>query len=163
VGKSLNAHANACVSVVLAECKISDAEHAVAIHNRAIVEAFPSSFLGLMIADPCALNARRGDRSDTFFKHLAGANVIDELIDYCLPGRSMTVPVATVTNHDDRAALVCALTALCVLTEDYTAVGDDDGWIILPPARFIRKWAWDALHANAAEIGFGLYPPKQSR
>ena len=33
---------------------------------------------------------------------------------------------------------------------DFTAVGDKtDGWIILPPANFIRGWAHAALEANA--------------
>jgi len=57
---------------------------------------------------------------------------------------------SAVTNHDDRAALVCALTALCVAARDYTAVGDEDGWIILPPSSFVQGWAMHALRANAA-------------
>jgi hypothetical protein len=46
-----------------------------------------------------------------------------------------------VTNHDDRAALICALTALCVAAGDFTAVGDADGWIVPPPRRFVQDWA----------------------
>jgi hypothetical protein len=60
--------------------------------------------------------------------------------------------------HDDRAAHVCALTALCVAARDYTAVGDEDGWIILPPSSFVQGWAMDALRANAAgERGSALH------
>jgi hypothetical protein len=58
-----------------------------------------------------------------------------------------------ITNHDDRASLVCALTALCVAGGDYVAVGDHDGWIILPPRRFIQDWAWRDLVANADGSG----------
>ena len=47
--------------------------------------------------------------------------------------------------------LVCALTALCVAVDEYTAVGDEDGWIVLPPVSFVRDWAMEALKANAAE------------
>ena len=43
------------------------------------------------------------------------------------------------------------MTALCIAARDFVAVGDDDGWIILPPARFVQPWALDALRANAAE------------
>jgi hypothetical protein len=72
-------------------------------------------------------------------------------VQHCLPGRSLIRHPSEVTNHDDRAALVCALTALCVTVEDYTAVGDEDGWIILPPASLVQGWAVEALSLNAEE------------
>ena len=82
--------------------------------------------------------------------HLTADGTLQALLAHLLPGR----PAAAfdqVTDHDDRAALVCAPTALCVATGDFTAVGDADGWIILPPPSFVRPWAWPALQANAAE------------
>jgi hypothetical protein len=151
IGKLLNEHANHCAVAVLDNCDLGAARHSLAIHDRAVVEAFPSSFLGVMIKDPRALNARRGDRSDTFFQHLAEVGTLHRLVEQCLPGRSMASHPSVVTNHDDRAALVCALTALCVAAGDYSAVGDDDGWIILPPASVVQGWAMEALKANAAE------------
>jgi hypothetical protein len=150
VGKLLNEHANLNVAAVLEHCDLALARHHVAVHEKAVVEAFPSSFLGVMIEAPKALNARRSDRSDIFFQFLAGAEVLQRLIAYCLPGRLMSQHPSAVTNHDDRAALVCALTALCVAARDYTAVGDENGWIILPPSSFVQGWAMDALRANAA-------------
>jgi len=138
------------VAAVLEHCDLALARHHVAVHEKAVVEAFPSSFLGVMIEAPKALNARRSDRSDIFFQFLAGAEVLQRLIAYCLPGRLMSQHPSAVTNHDDRAALVCALTALCVAARDYTAAGDEDGWIILPPSSFVQGWAMDALRANAA-------------
>jgi hypothetical protein len=98
--------------------------------------------------DPVALDARRGDRSDTFFKHLTETGTLQKLLLDLLPGRSLALPLSGVNNHDDRAALVCALTALAVAAGDYTAVGDANGWIVLPPRRFIDDWAWDDLEAN---------------
>jgi hypothetical protein len=151
VGRLLNEHANHCAVAVLDNCDLGLARHSLAIHDRAAVEAFPSSFLGVMIEDPRALNARRGDRSDTFFQHLAEAGLLHRLVEHCLPGRLLTSHPRVVTNHDDRAALVCALTALCVAVDEYTAVGDEDGWIVLPPVSFVRDWAMEALKANAAE------------
>jgi hypothetical protein len=56
-----------------------------------------------------------------------------------------------IVNHDDRAALVCALTSLSVATGDFVAVGDDNGWIILPPRRFIQSAQWTLLNDNARE------------
>jgi hypothetical protein len=47
------------------------------------------------------------------------------------------------------------MTALCVAAGDYSAVGDPDGWIILPPRDLIRSWALRDLEANAGEDGTG--------
>jgi hypothetical protein len=57
----------------------------------------------------------------------------------------------SIVNHDDRAAFVCALTALSVATADFVAVGDDDGWIVLPPRQFIQSRQWSLLSINAGE------------
>lgn len=151
IGKLLNDSANLCAKIVLESCHLSKASHATRIHDRAIVEAFPSSFLGVMIEQPQALGARRGDRSDTFFQHLANAGLFHRLVEHCLPGRSLATHPSVISNHDDRAALVCALTALCVAAGDYVAVGDEDGWIVLPPLSFVQPWALELLKANAAE------------
>lgn len=151
VGMLLNEHANACAQIVLDRCDLAPAEHDIRIHDKAIVEAFPSAFLGLLIDDPAALNARRGDRSDTFFQHLAACGGIERLLHHLLPSRSLREPLTTVTNHDDRAALVCALTALCLAGGDYTAVGNADGWIVLPPVNLQPAWARGLLQQNAAE------------
>jgi hypothetical protein len=153
VGKLLNAHANDCARIVLDGCNLHGVRHSVGIHERAIAEAFPSSFLGVLIEQPEALNARRGDRSDTFFQHLAAAGTFHKLVAHLLPGRSLPTHPNTVNNHDDRAALVCALTALCVAAGDFVAVGGDDGWIILPPAAFVQSWALSLLETNAADEG----------
>ncbi len=157
VGKMLNDAANACVDAVCRGCHIGPATHAIRIDDNAIVEAFPSSFLGLMIEDPTKLSTRRGNRSDVYFEHLR--DLLKRLIGHLLPGRDLASRIEEVANHDDRAALVCALTALCVAANDFTAVGDDnDGWIILPSRAFVQNWAWDILEANASEeASGGLY------
>jgi hypothetical protein len=145
VGMLLNAHANACASAVLRHCDVKLATHATRIDDRAVVEAFPSSFLGVILDDSSTLAARRHNRSDLFFLRCC-----DRLIDHLLPGRRLGCDLVALTNHDERAAFVCALTALCVAAGDYTAVGDDDGWIILPPYALLQPWAKEALDANAA-------------
>ncbi len=161
IGKLLNHHANVCVGHVLAHGAVSDAVHAKQIHPKAVAEAFPSSFLGLMIADPAALAASRSDRSDIFFRHLTVVGTIQALLAHCLPGRRLEADPEKIVNHDDRAAFVCALTALCLVAGDYVAVGDvEDGWIILPPQRFIQPAQWQLLSLNAAEEAVGeLYVP----
>lgn len=151
VGRLLNQHANECVRHVLAYAELSPAGHGVAIDEKALAEAFPSSFLGMMIENPAQVAARRGDRSDIFYQHLTASGVLRALIAHCLPGRVLAQDLGSVINHDDRAALVCALTALCVASGDFVAVGDDDGWIILPPKRFIQSAQWALLRQNALE------------
>ena len=155
VGKSLNAAANDCVGVVLRDCDLAPATHVVRIDDRAVVEAFPSAFLGVMLPDPSVLAAVRADRSDVFYRHLAELGALDGLLAHLLPGRGLAESLLGVTNHDDRAALVCALTALCVATGDYVAAGDGDGWIVLPPRDFVADWAWADLEANAGETSPG--------
>jgi hypothetical protein len=118
---------------------------------KAVVEAFPTAFLGVMLCDPQSVATTRSDRSDIFFRTLTAAGSLQRLMTHLLPGRASELRLETVTNHDDRAALVCALTALCVASGDFTAVGDADGWIILPPRLFTRGWARTDLEANARD------------
>jgi hypothetical protein len=73
VGRLLNMHANNCAKIVLEGGIVRHAAHGHAIHNSAIVEAFPSSFLGLLITDPTSLLARRRGRSDIFYAYLVRA------------------------------------------------------------------------------------------
>jgi hypothetical protein len=115
------------------------------------LKAFPSAFMGVMLEDPSSLSARRGDRSDIFFQHLARTDGFQRLLEHLLPGRAIALPLEDVTNHDDRAALVCAFTALAVAADDFVAAGDQDGWIMLPPQAILRDWAVKDLQANARE------------
>ena len=151
VGKRLNEEANAYATTVLHCCAVAPATHKVRIDQKAVVEAFPSSFLGVMIEDPATLAARRRSRSDLFFLHWCGRGIFDRIIGHLLPGRRLASDLALVSNHDERAAFVCALTALCVAANDYTAVGDHDGWIILPPYPLLQPWAKDDLETNARD------------
>lgn len=148
VGRSLNAHANYCVAAVLMHGKLTPAHHSVSIHDCAVAEAFPTSFLGVMIERPSALTAVRGNRSDIYYQHLAESSAIHRLMKHYLPDRHLASHPQVVSNHDDRVAFVCALSALCIAKNDYVAVGDDDGWIILPPKQFIRPWALELLDLN---------------
>jgi hypothetical protein len=48
---------------------------------------------------------------------------------------------------------VCVLTALCVVARQFVAVGNNDGWIILPPLPFIQPAQWELLRLNQAKQG----------
>ncbi|MDX1217396.1 DUF429 domain-containing protein [Sinorhizobium medicae] len=151
VGRLLNHHANECARYLVTHSDLQPALHRVPIDDKALVEAFPSSFLGMMIENPVHLAARRGDRSDTFFQHLANVGILRSLIEHSVPGRQIANDLSRIVNHDDRAAFICALSALCIATGDFVAVGDDDGWIVLPPRRFIQPAQWALLELNAGE------------
>jgi hypothetical protein len=152
VGRKLNAAANQCVLAVQQLNVLAPARHLQKIAAEAIVEAFPNSFLGLLLSTPGDFIVKRGNRSDTYYAHLAGNGVLDQLIAHLLPGRSCSPGLSTFTNHDDRAAVVCAITALSVAAKDYVAVGDESGWIVLPPASLIAPWAWPLLEGNATKV-----------
>lgn len=148
VGRQLNQHTNDAARAVLSLASVSAATHSCAIMDHAVVEAFPSSFLGLMLPEGDRESPGRGARSDAYFERLAARGRLDELCDMILPGRKLERPFTDVTNHDDRAGLVCALTALCVVSHSFTAVGDENGWIVLPPRHFIEPDLWALLSAN---------------
>jgi hypothetical protein len=63
-----------------------------------------------------------------------------------------------VTDHDERAALVCALSALGVAVGRFVAVGaQEDGWVMLPPREEwgrgeAGRWAEDTLRRNVASV-----------
>ena len=63
-GKRLNEQANISANIVKQHCKISESGHATRIDEKAVVEAFPTTFLGVMEA-PLELNSP-GKKSDRF-------------------------------------------------------------------------------------------------
>ena len=150
-GKRLNEQANLAAKAVKRLCNVENAIHHKPIDKKAVVEAFPTSFLGVMVRYPDRLSA--GERSDRYFAHLDGHQFPDrsltQLIECLIGPKKWKRHPHILTNHDDRAAWVCAITALCIACGDYTAVGDcEDGWIILPPKWAFEDWAWEAILAN---------------
>ena len=144
-GMNLNVQANKSANFVKNLCRIREANHHVRIDKYAIAEAFPTTFLGVMLEAPVVLHGSK-QRSDRYFKHLADCQCLDRFLEDMLNDRKLVHTPSGITNHDDRAAFVCALTALCIANEEFVAVGDKkDGWIILPPRRMFADWAWDAI------------------
>jgi hypothetical protein len=148
VGIRLNEEANNCVKIVLSVADVAPSLSDIKIGERCVVEAFPSSYLGLMIADPESIGAIRKSRSDKFFEALNYDGTFLRLLSHLLPRRRTLRDLGEVENHDDRASLVCAISALGVAVGKYCAVGDNNGWIILPPRAFIQRWAHDLFLKN---------------
>ena len=148
-GRKLNEQASRSAELVKKLCRIRTATHRPRIDSYAIVEAFPTTFLGVMIDRPEMLHRPR-QRSDRYFAHLANGQHLDQCLAGLLPYRQPALPTRGVGNHDERASLVCALTALYVAAGSFGAVGDcNDGWIILPPRHQFAHWAWEAIYQTA--------------
>jgi predicted RNase H-like nuclease len=151
-GKRLHEQANLCAKLLVSSRGVGPSDHDERIHERAIVEAFPTSFLGLMLPNPQGLKSKRRSSSDIFYEELANAGILNALTLTLLPGHRIDFSYADIRNHDERAAIVCALTALCVTMGRYTAVGDSDGWIVLPPIEFIPPWARSIFDGNMKRL-----------
>lgn len=152
VGRKLNCATNVAVKEVLNRTCLARASHAAAVHEFAVVEAFPSTYMGLMLPEGHELNGGpRGKKSDRYFEKLCGADIFRRIFDRFLPGHRYREPDG-ISNHDERAAFVCALTALGVAADDFMAVGDEEhGWIVLPPKEMIRPSLFEILAENAQQ------------
>ena len=137
-GLLLHEHATLLAKLVLqAEsegmCRIAAAGHYESIHEKAIVEAFPNQFLAALLPE-ADLPPLRRDASDRYWEACVALGLFGDLFDYLLPGRAFETPLSAYGNHDDRAAIVCAMTGLCVAAGRAVGVGDStDGDIMLPP------------------------------
>ena len=153
-------HQEAVVLADLAlEHRVARARHRPAIHARAVVEAFPNLFFGVLcdaraaVPYPDLLTRRRW--TDTLYPALVASGRLSALLRRLLPGRRLAGDWRAVDDHEDRAALACALTALAVAAGRFVAVGGADGWVMLPPREAwgrgeTGRWAEAALRANVA-------------
>jgi hypothetical protein len=162
-GILLNRHANEIARGLIELGLLGAATHDERIDEAGIVEAFPTTFLGVMLDRGKVPSSKA--KSDVFFEHLAGpdspkrlepaTNRLVGLLSRLLPGREIDVDgISKVTDHEERAAVVCALAALCVACGQYVAVGDrKNGYILLLPRAEagepgLQPWAWEILRRN---------------
>jgi hypothetical protein len=130
----------------------------------AIVEAFPTLFLAALIPEKELLAALGEEpvrkKSDIYWKRLVAGYRVQKLLDFLLPGRCFANELREFTDHEHRAAIVCALTALTVAKGHAVGVGDpDDGDIFLPPKELwgvasvgTEPWAEAALRHGIASL-----------
>ena len=160
LGQRLHHEATKLSHMVIATEQVGQARHARPIHPAAVVEAFPNAFLAVMHPEAAFATppSRRRRWTDLLFP--GAVPQIAALLGELLPDRALPEGWDRVRDHDHVAALVCALTALCVLAGRYVAVGDDDdGSIILPPVSVWgpsdngpTPWAEDAIRSAAARV-----------
>jgi hypothetical protein len=157
-GPRLHREATALARLALAHLDVAAAGDACAIHERAVVEAFPNLFLGVLCDErdyPRPARARQW--TDALFPAVGPR--LRSLLAWLLPGREVRGSWA-VRGHDAIAGFVCALAALCVAAAHFVAVGSaGDGFIVLPPARWWGRatsgpapWAERELRSNVAGL-----------
>ena len=149
-GPELHREATRLAEFALVELRIATAVHATPIHERAVVEAFPNLFLGSLCDERDYPD--RPSRSRKWTDELFGIPEVRarffDLLRAVLPSREVPSS-ATITDHEEIAALTCAVTALCVASGHYTAVGAcEDGYVILPPASFMGVGWRETLLTN---------------
>jgi predicted nuclease with RNAse H fold len=166
-GQQLHHHATLLAELTLERAQaglfsISRASHIEAIHDAAIVEAFPNQFLAVLIHESNLPPLHR-DASDRYWEVLAARNGLTSLLTHLLPSRAPVTRFEQISDHDQRAAVVCALTGLSVVAGLAVGVGDPvDGDIFLPPAALWggsdsrpQPWAETALRENVAALRTG--------
>ena len=165
-GQALNSHATKLANIVLELMRdehlyLQEATHPHYIHERRIVEAFPNSFLGVLLHSEYFANLpSRGKRFDHFWTLAIQYGLLENLVEHLAPQTFCDNPIGKITDHDHRAAFVCALTAMCIAKNQYVAVGDPEGGqIILPPSDVwpvpgdaAAPWAENALTGNIGDV-----------
>jgi hypothetical protein len=134
----LHDHATRLAELVV-ECaerdvfSIAPAVHIEPIHEMALVESFPNQFLGSLI-DESNLPVLNRDASDRYWEYLATSGGLEILLRTLLEPCRFEVLPGAIKDHDERAAVTCALTALAVAAESAVGVGDPRGWRHFPAA-----------------------------
>ncbi len=162
-GRDLHAHATKLAMLVLSlqsegYFDLQDADHPDRIHEARILEVFPTAFLAVLLTDTdhtavadqyAHSKVPRGKKSDKFWEKAIEMRALQCLVQ-TLTGFKPE-GLEAITDHDHRAAFICALAALCVARSQYVAAGDPEGGhIVLPP--ILQPWAEDSLRKNLGSV-----------
>ena len=153
-GQKLHTHATLLANLVIelqreGQLTVTPATHPNAITTTRIVEAFPTAFLSVLLADDDFFSIGR-NKSDVYWELAVQQGYINSLLQCLIPQVRLTQRLEDLKDHDHRAAFICALTALGVAKNQYVAVGDpNDGDIMLPTA---THWGLDSNGHRWAEV-----------
>jgi hypothetical protein len=123
-----------------------------------LVEAFPNAYLGVCVAEDVYVGKprlRRGKKFDWLYDSWVSSNLFQDTTQQIrLPSLGQLGDIFGRTKqHDERAALVCLLTAAGVFTGNYTAAGDPEGgYFFLPPWGSWAKWAKEELDLQRGRV-----------
>jgi hypothetical protein len=125
---------------------------------RNIVEAFPNAFMGVLLPGGCfdrIPKLRRGRKFEWLYDECRERNIFDSVIDKIGTATLSSVlhHIKSNQNHDQKAALICLLTAAAVAAGRYTAVGDPEGgYFFLPPWEIWAQWARQELETQRRRV-----------
>jgi len=125
---------------------------------RNLIEAFPNAFMGVLLPGGCfdrMPKLRRGQKFECLYDECLKRKTLNSVIDVIggatLP--SVLHHIKTNQNHDQKAALICLLTAAAVTAGRYTAVGDKKGgYFFLPPWELWDLWARQELETQRQRV-----------
>lgn len=115
--------------------------------NHNVVEAFPNAFLGVMLDEKCYEDIpclKRGQKFDWLYDECRKRGAFHRVVSVLDLGcnRMFLDTLDSTTNHEERAALVCLLTAASVAMGRYTAVGEHiGGFFFLPSLDLWTNWS----------------------
>ncbi len=116
-----------------------------------VYEAYPDAFLAVMVEDAAfPVPPAKAPRTD----RLWGACVERKLPEIVRLLGQRDSDFRGTENHDERAAVVCALTAWAAHSSEFVAVGDSKGgYIVLPPWALWQNWSRQAICSTAEAAG----------
>jgi predicted nuclease with RNAse H fold len=131
--------------------------------NVPVVEAFPNTFLGVLLPESAFAGwskETREKKSDWLYRNAVCTGLIADALKRLGWGESKTINRFEVEkDHDLRAALVCLLTAGFALSGFATVVGDAQcGWFWLPPLDMWQSWAKSAIQSRVRLLSGGQFP-----
>lgn len=146
VGKRLHRESKTLAELAFKTCNVETATWQSRIHHKALVEAFPNLFLGVLCDEAMYPThpTRKRRWTDSLFPLVRERCKL--MLDAWFPDRQVEGDL-NLNDHEQIAGLVCAFTALAAAAGDGVFVGsENDGDIILPPLRF---WGKDRQNINA--------------
>ncbi len=127
-----------------------------------IVEAFPNAYLALVI--PVTYFERmpflqRGRKFDWLYDQWLALDLFSKQALRLERSGTLLRNCRECADHEERAALVCLLTAGSVAQNQYTAIGErKSGYIFLPPFNHWAQWAKSELEKQRTRLeGFEIW------
>lgn len=159
-GPRLHEHATQMAKLVVNTQDIALATYPYKIHEKAIVEAFPNAFLAFLHHEKEFPAKPKFNRrwTDTLFSPVK--EKLRRLFKYILPTCTLNFDLDEINGHEEIASFLCALAALCVLSNRCVVVGERRrGYIVLPPLELwglatdgSGPWASHVLQENLVSV-----------
>jgi len=96
---------------------------------------------------------RRGKKFDWLYDQWLEIDAFREFANELDPSGALLMECRNCTNHEERAAIVCVLTAGGVVLGQYTAIGDKNGgYFLLPQLKKWSPWARQELEKQRGRL-----------